>query len=330
MWSPDGTRIAVTSSLFLSQDVAVVAATGGTPKTVMDQRNLSFSATGRPAWSPDGSRIAAALTSYEEGDQGSSMVATVGVDGTSYQQAAVNSDGNNGVSPDFEQVAWSPDGNRLLFDGNTNGSDVNGTGKQVVQSIDAAGHGGGVTIFGGSADIGGYAPDGSAAVAAVNGAIEIVPLSGAVASGPVDVVHTPPAGHVDSRPIFAANGTKIVFCETDTAANSSDLYAVHKDGSALLRLTNTGQACDPAVASHTPRFAGAHPRRHGDFCITRDVSECARGGHRPRRPLPRCARSGATCWQGRWTVAALAAVRPVVGLEDRGQPTWREDRLRHR
>ena len=262
VWSPDGTRIAVTSSLFLSQDVAVVAATGGTPKTVMDQRDLSFSETGRPAWSPDGSRIAAALTWYEEGDQGSTMVATVAVDGTGYQQAAVNSNGNNGatsdgVSPNFEQVAWSPDGNRLLFDGDTLGRDVNGTGRQVVQSIDAAGHGGGVTVFNGSADIGGYAPDGSAAVAAVNGGIEVVALSGAVASGPVNVVHTPSAGHADSRPIFAANGTRIVFCETDTAASTSDLYAVHRDGSALLRLTSTGQACDPAVASHTPRFAGA-------------------------------------------------------------------------
>jgi hypothetical protein len=257
VWSPDGTRIAVTSSLFLSQDLAVVAATGGTPKTVMDQRDLSFSTTGRPAWSPDGSRIAAALTSYEEGDQGSSMLATVGVDGSGYQQASVNSNGNNGVSPNFEQVAWSPDGDRLLFDGNTNGSDVNGTGEQVVQSIDAAGHGGVVTIFRADADIGGYAPDGSAVVAAVNGVIEVVPLSGAVASGPVNVVHTPPVGHADSRPIFAANGTKIVFCETDTAANTSDLYAVHTDGSGLLRLTSAGQACDPAVASHAPRFAGA-------------------------------------------------------------------------
>jgi len=98
VWSPDGTRIAVTSSLFLSQDVAVVAATGGTPKTVMDQRDLSFSETGRPAWSPDGSRIAAALTWYEEGDHGSTMVATVAVDGTGYQQAAVNSNGNNGAT----------------------------------------------------------------------------------------------------------------------------------------------------------------------------------------------------------------------------------------
>jgi hypothetical protein len=257
VWSPDGTRIAVVSSLVLSQNLAVVAVSGGTPKTVMDQRDLSFSVTGRPAWSPDGSRIAAALTSYEEGDQGSSIVATVGVDGSGYQQAWPNSDGNNGVSPNFEQVAWSPDGDRLLFDGNTNGRDVAGTGAQVVQSIDAAGHGGDVTIFGTDADIGGYAPDGSAAVAAVGGAIQVVPLSGAVASGPAKVVHTPPAGHVDSRPIFAANGTKVVFCETDTAATTSDLYAVHADGSGLLRLTSSGQACDPAVASHTPRFAGA-------------------------------------------------------------------------
>ena len=73
------------------------------------------------SWSPDGSRIAAALTSYQEGDQGSSILATVGVDGTGYQQTWLNSSGNNGNSSSsgaetLGTGTWYPDPERDPFE----------------------------------------------------------------------------------------------------------------------------------------------------------------------------------------------------------------------
>jgi Tol biopolymer transport system component len=254
VWSPDGTRIAVGAGSTTIENLAVVSADGGTPKVLISYLNLGLSVTNRPAWSPDGSRIAAVLTQFSEGDQGSSVLATVGVDGSGYQAVATNGNGNNGVSGDFEQVAWSPDGKRLLFDANTNGRDVAGTGAQAIQSLDAAAHGGNITVFGSYGDIGAYSTDGRLAVATINGDVAVAPSE---STGAARLVHVAPQGHTDSRPTFAVNNTKVVFCETDGSTGATDLYAVNVDGSGATRLTTGGKACDPAVASHAPRFAGA-------------------------------------------------------------------------
>jgi putative cell wall-binding protein/Tol biopolymer transport system component len=247
VWSPDGTSLAVVSDRFISEDLGVVSAAGGSPKVVIShsQGGADAAVTGRPAWSPDGSKLAAVLTPYSEGDQGGSLLATVNANGSGYH--LLTTDSATLVPTSYEQVAWSPDGSRLIYDWD-NGGEAN---TEAVFSINADGNGGG-PLTDGFADIGGFSADGTAVVLAIDGSVDVFSMT----TGATTALHHPPAGSVDSRPIFAPTSGQVVFCETDHAG-ASNLWSVRSDGSSATQLTTSGLACDPSVASHAVRYAGA-------------------------------------------------------------------------
>ncbi|MDQ1495283.1 MAG: hypothetical protein QOG69_1766 [Actinomycetota bacterium] len=244
VWSPDGTTLAVVTDCFLCEDLGVVPAAGGAPKVVISQ-SAADPVTGRPAWSPDGSKIAAVLTQYDEGDQGGSVLATVNATGGGYRQ--LTSIGSSLVPSTYQQVAWSPDGSQLLYDWDTGGAG----NRASVYAVNADGYGGAVLEHA-FADIGGFSTDGTSAALAMNGSV--VALS--MATGATTTLHVPPAGSTDSRPIYTSNSAQVVFCETDSTG-AANLWSVRSDGSGAVRLTTSGLACDPSIASLALRYAGA-------------------------------------------------------------------------
>jgi Tol biopolymer transport system component len=107
-WSPDGTRIAFTSSRDGNPDIYVVAADGS------GERRLTTDPAPDegPAWSPDGSRIL--FTSYRDGadplmlGSGNAEIFTVRPDGSAPT--------NLTNDPDWDGYpAWSPDGRQIAF-----------------------------------------------------------------------------------------------------------------------------------------------------------------------------------------------------------------------
>jgi Tol biopolymer transport system component len=245
VWSPDGTTLAVVSDSFLSEDLGVVPVAGGAPKVVISHlQGAADPVTGRPSWSPDGSKLAAVLTQYSEGDQSGSLLATVNANGSGYRQ--LTAIGGSQVPTSYQQVAWSPDGSQLLYDW-----DTGGPANSAVYLINADGNGVG-PLTDAFADIGGFSADGTSAVLAMNGSVVALSMT----TGATTTLHVPHAGSTDSRPIDAPTSGQVVFCETDNTG-TSNLWSVREDGSGAVQLTTSGLACDPSVASHELRFAGA-------------------------------------------------------------------------
>lgn len=98
-WSPDGLKIAFASGAAGTNDLYVIAATGGAPV-----RLTTVGFVGSPAWSPDGTQIAFDC----QVDAGNLDICVVRADGTGF--ARLTSD----LARDYG-AAWKPDGSTLAF-----------------------------------------------------------------------------------------------------------------------------------------------------------------------------------------------------------------------
>lgn len=103
-WSPDGEKIAFSSSGHLCRDICLMNpdGTGQTKLTGSDTLNYE------PAWSPDGRKIAFTRIVSGSGLSGAHDIFIMDSDGSA--------EGNLTNSPDEEEEPdWSPDGNRIVF-----------------------------------------------------------------------------------------------------------------------------------------------------------------------------------------------------------------------
>lgn len=104
-WSPDGTRIAFTSTRDGNQELYVANADGSDPVRLTSDPAIDA----HPAWSPDGKLIAFSTNRW-----GDLELATIRPDGTNLTRLT-NSHGLD------DYPAWSPDGSQLAFASNRDG-----------------------------------------------------------------------------------------------------------------------------------------------------------------------------------------------------------------
>jgi WD40 repeat protein len=266
IWSPDGTKLAVTTvgtSTNPLSTVAIADLSAGTTRTIVTTTVQAGTPFGPSVWAPDGSKLAFITAVYGEGSGGTGIVNVINADGTGRTELPALMDPALNAP---REIAWSPDGAWLAFDGylaaGNNSRGVlqivhpDGTG---LRTIDAGSN----TSYG-DGDIGGFSPDGSRVLITVDGRppaqIAAVALTGAVTT-----FHTASAAGTGSTPDDTAtgwltSGSQIEFCEQtyDAASDTyiSNLFATGAADSGLRHLTTSGQGCDGAVASASPRYAG--------------------------------------------------------------------------
>ena len=109
--SPDGMRIAFTSSRDFNSEIYVMDADGGAPRNL----TLHEAWDEGPAWSPDGQRIA--FTSDRNGDveefggRFNTDIFVMNADGSGVEQVTIA----DPLSRSASQPAWSPDGSSIAF-----------------------------------------------------------------------------------------------------------------------------------------------------------------------------------------------------------------------
>jgi Tol biopolymer transport system component len=212
-WSPDGTRLAVTS-ISGSSGIYIVSADGST-------RTLLARSGWQPAWSPNGAQIAF-VSIRDAWDE----VYVIGIDGTG--ETRLTTGGGTGVAVAPTQLyaatpTWSPDGRQIAFGSNRDGSDevyvINVDGSGLTQ----------LTTDGGSMPL--WSPNGRWIAFLRHGAIWVMRADG---SGQVSVM-----GDLgfDGPPLWSPDGDRLAFSATD--ANGDDIYVVNADGSRLVNVSNT-------------------------------------------------------------------------------------------
>jgi hypothetical protein len=232
-WSPDGAKIAFSSSRHGVSEIFVMNADGS------DQRRLTFTsntAVGRTtAWTADGQQIA--------------------YDRIFTEIYLVNADGGGGERKltDGSMPGVSPYGNKVAFTGNPGGLVVmNLDGSERRQLTDA-----------GQADFGAdWSPGGTdlvfTRVSADDRDVYRVHENGV---GPVRLTSTPARSEV--APVWSPDGTRIAFlgCPNPLGTSNCGIYITNRDGSGETQVPNLTASFAEGVLDWqpTPPFAQSPP-----------------------------------------------------------------------
>ena len=213
-WSPDGRRIAFTStdSGSSNDEIFVMSAAGNGQTNLTNHPGQDL----EPAWSPDGSQIA--FTSYRDGNP---------------QIYVMNADGSGQTnltnSPGFDmEPAWSPDGTKIAF---VTFRDFNW--EIYVMNADGSGQTN-ITNNAGADFLPDWSPDGSkiAFMSQRDGNDEIYVMN-ADGTGQTNLTNNPAT---DNNPAWSPDGQRIAF-DTDRDGNS-EIYSMNAGGSGQTDLTN--------------------------------------------------------------------------------------------
>ena len=124
-WSPDGKRIAYTSTLVRNLEICVMDFDGGNQQRLTNSGDLHIH-NWEPSWSPEGKRIA--FTSNRDGNSEIYVMNPQGGD---------QRNRTKGVHGDH--ASWSPDGNRIVFvseqDGNKEIYTINADGRRDLRKL---------------------------------------------------------------------------------------------------------------------------------------------------------------------------------------------------
>lgn len=214
-WSPDGARLAFTSTRDVISQLYVMNADGSdiVPLTADQESHAD------PAWSPDGTRIAYVTQQFGQGD-----IWVMNADGTNRVQ--LTSDDYNDTAP-----AWSPDGRRIVF--------VRGTDNQEIYIMDADGSNGAqLTDSPGLDNKAHWSPDGTLIAFASEredrSQVFVMNADGSDQRNlSNNVAFEAPSG-------WSPDGSFITFISNRNSSNASqtDIYVMAADGGNVQQVTN--------------------------------------------------------------------------------------------
>jgi WD40 repeat protein len=216
-WSPDGSRIAYTStgSTTSNEDIYLINADGSVSGNdrLTDDPGVDYA----PSWSPDGSRIA-----FRSSRDGNNEIYVMGADGQNQTRLTFD--------PGFDDhPAWSPDGTRIAFSSDRSGnSDIwvmqaDGTAPKRLTTSPANDY---------DPD---WSPDGSSIVFdSDRDGLGDVYVMGADGSEQRRLTTDP---SFDDQPAWSPDGTRIAF--VSRRDGNSEIYSMNPDGTDQRRLTAT-------------------------------------------------------------------------------------------
>lgn len=221
-WSPDGTKIAFSSSRDgnSGRQIYVMNADG------TGQTRLTNTFDTNPAWSPDGTKIV--FTSYRDGQPNAEIYA-MNADGSGQTRLT-----NNGLL-DFDP-AWSPDGAKIAFGRGVFG----GTSVIYVMNADGSGQAQLSPTDGRLVNGPDWSPDGTKIAYGggfgfgVTADIYVINADGSDRTN----LTTNPASD-DAHPAWSPDGMKIAFLSNWDDPGNGDIYVMNADGTGVTRLTNS-------------------------------------------------------------------------------------------
>jgi len=239
-WSPDGTKIAFTSSRSGNSDIWIMNGDGSNPTQLTTDTGSDFGA----AWSPDGTKIA--FTSTRNG--GRYDIFVMNADGTG-QTNLTNDSSTNELQP-----AWSPDGAKIAYTSDKDGGDfdvwvmnADGTGQTDLTQT-------GVGVHEQNPN---WSPDGSQITFESNAdGYSGVFVMNADGSGSTDV--SGPVGAGD--PAWSPDGNQITFIE------DYDVWVMNADGTGQVNVTNNASG----VSAQNPDW--------GPTKVPTDRNQCKNSG----------------------------------------------------
>ncbi|MGH9941601.1 MAG: Calx-beta domain-containing protein, partial [Pyrinomonadaceae bacterium] len=212
-WSPDGTKLALTSNRDTRNDIYIVNGDGASPVTNLT--NSPNADDAYPVWSPDGTKLV-----FVSSRDGNDEVYVMNANGSGPARLT------NSPAPDRSPV-WSPDGSKIAFmslrDGNLEIYVMNadGSGQTRLTSNPA------------SDTVPNWSPDGTklAFTSDRDGDLEIFVMN-SDGSGQVKITNNIT---YDSDPAWSPDGSKIAF--TSQPDTNFEIFLMNADGSGQTNLT---------------------------------------------------------------------------------------------
>ena len=244
-WSPDGSKIAFTSTRDGNFEIYVMNADGTHPVNLTHHpRQDSF-----PTWSPDGTKIA--FESWRDFNQPEIYV--------------MNADGTHPVNLTFHlqpdtMPSWSPDGTKIAFVSRRTRFDANLPLNEEIYVMNADDGANLIRLtFSPFTDwFPSWSPDGTkiAFMSDRNDEDFEIYVMNADGTNPVNLTNHPSN---EERPSWSPDGTKIAFASARDG--DSDIYVMNADGTHPVRLTNNRvRDLSPSWSPIFPPFAVASPK----------------------------------------------------------------------
>ncbi|WP_158282975.1 putative Ig domain-containing protein [Nocardioides silvaticus] len=231
-WSPDGSKIAFTSSKALGNKGIFVMTASGRKRVNLSKPVDQYDQF--PAWSPDGSKIAFGRQEFEGGVGTTYAIWSMNADGSGQTMlATADSGASTGVFAGGPR--WSPDGSKIAF---TRGGEVfvmNADGTGLTNLTNASGRQEGPV----------WSPDGSK--------IAFTSSHGSWLNDEIYVMNADGSGQTrltndslrDTDYVWSPDGSKLLFTKGSFVCsgpgcppNDIEIYVMNADGSGQTRLTD--------------------------------------------------------------------------------------------
>ena len=316
-WSPDGRRIAFTRTQFGHEQVFVIPASGGSPRTV----TRSVFRDEHPTWSPDAQRLAFASNVYLPAAQynvrsrlgivlanGTRRMELPEIDVQEASEVGFRDEPTGAYSPD-----WSPDGGRIAATFAYSDPGTRGTTESVGIWVQRLGSADADLVTLGDWDPD-WSPDGRRLVLTTlrlpEYTIDVVEADGSGRRVLARLGRNLGAG---GSPAWSPDGRRIAFARARSGA--SDLYVIDADGTHERRLTRGRGATDPAWSPSGDRIVFS---AHGALFVMRADGTDVR---RLTRSAPaRCTMVGTNGadvlrgTRGRDVICGLGGADTILGL----------------